>query len=213
MSRKKDLLDDPEGSIGFSVEEVCRGEIEAAIDALIISDNLVAAHVLASAAHDVMRGHATRKGLDLRADMLAILKPLVPGREKVFVDTMLRPYNSMKHSNSSSVAATVHPSFVEATLFCATQEYGSLFGHLSARMVFYVAWYTAVQPSLRDKSGAKPEFLLKAFPSAGVPGTRVEQRAEIRDVLLDLIKDPHAVADWQDRYSTDGLWDGGEAKE
>ncbi|MEG3162738.1 hypothetical protein U1763_19735 [Sphingomonas sp. LB2R24] len=205
--RKKKRPDRPEGSLDFSVDTVCRNEIEAAIDALVIDENLIAAHVLASAAHDVMRGHADRVGRDLKADMLTILKPLVPGREKSLIDALLAPYNAMKHSNSSDVAVTVHPSLVEATLFCSTQEYGSLFGHLSGKMVFYVAWYTAVQPSLRGVNGTKPKFLTTAFPSASGPGPRSLQMKELREVLVQLILEPERLTDAVSRYSTDGLWD------
>jgi hypothetical protein len=205
--RKKKRPDHPEGSLDFSVDTVCRNEIEAAIDALVIAENLIAAHVLASAAHDVMRGHANRVGRDLRADMPTILKPLVPGREKAFVDALHYPYNSMKHSNSSDVAVTVHRSLVEATVFCATQEYGSLFGHLSGKMVLFVAWYTAVQPSLQDMNGAKPEFLLNAFPSAACSGPRSLQMKELRALLVQLIVEPERLTDVPNQHSTDGMWE------
>ncbi|WP_267347106.1 hypothetical protein [Sphingomonas sp. GM_Shp_2] len=206
MTRRQKVFPDPEGSISFTVDAMCRSEIEAAIDALVINENLVAAHVLASAAHDVMRGHAKRIGADLRADMLSILKPLVPGREKAFIDTMLKPYNAMKHSNASDVAVTVHPSLTEAILFCATQEFGSLFKYLSGKMVLFVAWYTAVEPSLRDRAGNKPEFLLEAFPSAAKAGSREEKRADLRALLLQHMIDPSPLRDYRDTHSTDGLW-------
>lgn len=206
MTRRQSTFSDPEGSRSFAVDEVCRSEIEAAIDAYAINENLVAAHVLASAAHDVMRGHAKRIGADLRADMLSILKPLVPGREKMFIDTMLKPYNAMKHSNASEVAAKVHPSLTEAILFCATQEFGSLFKYLSGKMVLFIAWYTTVQPSLRDRDGNKQAFLLNAFPSAAGPGPRSLQMAELRALLVQQIVDPASLPDYHARHSTDGLW-------
>lgn len=206
MTRCKGVLPDPEGSVSFAVDAMCRGEIEAAIDVLVIDENLVAAHVLASAAHEVMRGHAKRIGADLRADMLSILKPLVPGREKMFIDTMLKPYNAMKHSTASDVAVTVHPSLVEATLFCAMQEFGSLFGYLSGKMVLFVAWYTAVQPSLRDRDGNKPKFLLDAFPAAAELGSRARQMGDLRSLLVQHIVDPAALPDFRNPHSTAGLW-------
>lgn len=127
MARRSSRLPDPLGSIAFSVEEVCKAEIDAAIDSFVLSENLIAAHVLASAAYDVMRGHATRLGFSLRADLHANMARLSSHQDKIVLDTMAYFYNSMKHSTSSEIAVNIHPTIVESTLYCAAQEHGSLF--------------------------------------------------------------------------------------
>lgn len=127
MARRSKRLPDPEGSIAFTVEELCKAEIDAAIDSFVLNSNLIAAHVLASAAHDVMRGHALRVGLSLRADLHANMAQLSSHEHKTVIDTMAHFYNSMKHSNSSGVAVNIHPAIVESTLYCAAQEHGWLF--------------------------------------------------------------------------------------
>lgn len=193
MKRRGEGFSDPEGSVGFSVSSACRLEIEAAIDLLVIDENLIAAHLLASAAHDVMRGHARRVGAAPRLDMASILRPLFPGHEKAFADYLLRPYNAMKHSLDSDVAVTVHPSWVEATVFLATQQFGSLFDHLSGKMVLFIAWFTAVHPTLRQDNGG--QVLLDRFPAASGTGPRSQQMTDPRKLLVQLIVEGTRFAD------------------
>jgi len=206
VSRKRKPPTPPEGSFEFTVPELCRSELDAAIDVLVQRGNLIATHVLASAAHDVMRGYATREGLELRADMPTIFGRLAPAKRDRLVDAIFHPYNSMKHSNSSDVAVAVHPDLVDATLFCATQEYGSLFGHLSPKMVCYIAWFTVVKPSLRASSGEGLSSILQMFPSALAESERPDQLLELKELLREIDENPERYIDYQAAFATAEMW-------
>lgn len=212
MARRSKRLPDPEGSIAFTVEEMCKAEIDAAIDSFVLSRNLIASHVLASAAHDVMRGHASRVGASLRADLSANMARLSSHQNKIVLDTMAHFYNSMKHSNSNEVAVTIHPTIVESTIYCAAQEHGWLFKKLSARMVTFIAWFTVVKPALLDENGNKPSVLVNAFPSALLQAPRSEQMKELKQAIAKIMEDSGGPEQSQDAFDVSDLWspaDGG----
>lgn len=199
--RKKVELEQPAGSVSFSPEEVCRLELEAAIEVLATSYNIVATHVLASSAHDVMRGHAARHRKPLRADMRETLKGLRREDSRTVVDALSHAFNSMKHSNPGPIQ--VHPVFIELTLYNACLEFGSLFGFVTPNMTFYLLWALVAHQPL---GMVAPDQAKQLFPSAMKRDARLDQLTELRAHLADIRAFPDHYGNMREDLSTAHLW-------
>lgn len=189
-----------EGSVTLTTEEICRTHIEAAIFEYAHRQTIAPCHLLASAAHDLMRGYAKRHKLKLRADLHSTVRDLLGDKAKDVIDQLKLPYNSVKHFiNDSDAAVTMHPSFVELTLLQALLEFGSLFGALTPNMVVFATWVHLVHPRIQTKYGVAAGSLL---PSALTGTTRHDQLTDVRRMI-----DEHDDGiDWKAALSTKGLW-------
>lgn len=201
MRSKKAGGEHPEGSITFAPEQICRDELDAAIVVFINDLNYVAAHVLAQAAHEVMRGYAKRNQLPLRADINTVLREALGDDAKDVIDVFNAPYNAMKHFNGDDAAKT-HPHLIELRLMEACKEYGQLFGHMTPKMALYIGWCMAVTPRLR--ASLEPT-LITAFKSATVEGSRSHQLKEARSILASFGQHPEFQTEYRELFSTKGL--------
>lgn len=184
---KPRLSDHPKGSVSFSTEEVCLHELEAAVSVYARHYNFIAGHLLASAAHDVMRGYGKREGKPLRADHVAVIGSLYDDERKAVVDALMLGYNSIKHSNGSEVAVTIHPDFASITISQACQEFGWMFGYLTPVMAMYVMWAFVAHPPLRSVA---PEAASKLFPSALLDVELSEKLGELKRILAGIDERP-----------------------
>ncbi len=200
-------LDFPPGSTDYSVEDVCRLQLEAAVNEYTFHLNAVAAHLLASASHDVMRGHAKRSNLTLRIDVHTKLRASFGDDAVPMIDALKGPYNSLKHANGSDVAVTLHHSFAELICLQAVQEFGSLFGYVSPKMLFFALWVNVVNEQLRK---AQSEKICSMFPAAMKSGKRKTQIADLRRWIKSVDRKPNPYPGDLAKLSTDLIWKAAE---
>lgn len=125
----------------LSRQEICRTEINAAVRLFLIDEDPISAHLLASAATEIMVALSDGKpgvGLnDLRALMekAAVSSDL---SDEVF-QSLLHPYNFLKHGSSNfDVENDFSVEYIVITIYTAVHSYRLLFGDLSVEMtVFY----------------------------------------------------------------------------
>lgn len=199
VRRKQAKVEPSEGSVTYSVEDIVRSEIEGAVVAIVRHLNYVAAHVLASAAFEVMRGHAKRHDLPLRADIFQDLKECFGAAEaKPYIDTLNQPYNAMKHSQGTD-GATIHPHYVELITAQACKEFGAMFGFMTPRMAIYVGWSNVVHERLRK---TQPQAVVDAFASAALGGSRADQLREAREQFDVIDGEPILDEECRERLTT-----------
>jgi hypothetical protein len=125
----------------LSRREICRTEINAAVRLFLIDEDPISAHLLASAATEIMvalSGGKSGVGLnDLRAFMKTANIPSDLSDE-VF-QSLLHPYNFLKHGSSDfSVVNDFSIDSIVITIYSAIHSYKLLFTDLSVEMtVFY----------------------------------------------------------------------------
>lgn len=196
----------PEGSVSFSTEQICRDEIEGAVHLLAYHNNVVAVHLLASSAHDVMRDYAKSFDKPIRADVFAQVIAAAGESADATRIALRKPYNSLKHGiNSGNAAVTFHPGFAEITLNQACFEFSSLFGYMTPKMLMAVAWVFVVYPPFREALG-DPE-ILETFSSALTDGPRIEQLSSLRERLEYIDNNPDEFADYRQELSATEHWE------
>lgn len=205
MSRTRTTikLDHPEGSVSYSVEEVCKLELDAATTQYVRYQNDVAAHLCASAAHDVMRGHAQRVKITLKADTESSIRKVFGEESDKLIYAIKHPYNSLKHSNDSKIAVTFHPDLVEMTVLQACQEFAWTFGYLTPKMLVYALWIQVANAKLRE---SVPAAVLKMFESATLEATLFERLTEARAIFDQIESHPEEYANYQESFSIVGKW-------
>lgn len=122
-------------------QEICEREINSAVRLFLIDEDPISAHLLASAANEIMgalsKGQA---GVGLN-DIRAFMKEAgVNGalQEELFA-SLQHPYNFLKHGSSDfSVENDFSVDYVVMGLYTAIHSYKILFGNLSPEMkTFY----------------------------------------------------------------------------
>lgn len=125
----------------LSRREICRTEIDAAVRLFLIDEDPISAHLLASAATEIMVALSDGKpGVGLN-DMRALIKAAtVPSdlSDELF-QSLLHPYNFLKHGSSdSSVKNDFSVEYIVMTIYTAIHSYKLMFHDLSVEMrVFY----------------------------------------------------------------------------
>lgn len=177
-----------EEDVIFSAEEVCRSEIEGAIDLLGRFENYPAAHLLSSAAHSNLRAIAKKEGISLKHDLSALVRAYDPKKESAIMKVFLAPYNGLKHIGSLSSQVFFKLEYVEITLHLAAVDYQQMFGKTTPKMAVYGAWVIHRFPALIGLSKF-PE--MDIFDGADDP--RPETRlSPLRLALIDVADDPDA---------------------
>jgi hypothetical protein len=125
----------------LSRREICRTEINAAVRLFLVDEDPISAHLLASAATEIMVALSDGKsGVGLN-DMRALMKKAAVSSDlsdEVF-QSLLHPYNFLKHGSSDfSVENNFSIEHIVMTIYTAIHSYRVLFGDLSTEMtVFY----------------------------------------------------------------------------
>ncbi|MBU8542784.1 MULTISPECIES: hypothetical protein [Roseomonadaceae] len=121
--------------------EICRTEINAAIRLFLVDEDPIPAHLLASAATEIMAtlsGGKPEVGLN---DLRRLLKiaDISPELEGEIFEALLHPYNFLKHSSSDiNIENSFSIEYITITIYTAVHSYRRLFGDLSDEMmVFY----------------------------------------------------------------------------
>ncbi len=161
----KNKFDHPPGSITFPFQDIVRSELEAAIQMFVTHQNLVAAHLLTHAAHELMRANAKSRGIRLDADIHSLLREVAPKHAKDAIDAFQWAYNGIKHFKSEVDGnITFHPKYVELEIWLCIGDYTSLFKGLTDIMQIYFRWYLA---SKSDGDDWLPN-VSELFPSAAL---------------------------------------------
>lgn len=183
--RAKERLPTPEDTI-FSAEEVCRNEIDGAIDLLGRYGNYPAAHLLSSAAHANICAIAKKHDITLNHDLSALIRKYDQSKEAAIMRIFLSPYNSLKHIGSKDSKAFFKLEYAELMVHVAAQDFFQLFGTITPRMVIYSAWTMHRFPLLRK--------LIKAEAIADFVGaesaTSLERLAILKAALITYADDP-----------------------
>ncbi len=121
--------------------EICWTEINAAVRLFLIDEDPISAHLLASAATNIMDALSDGKsGVGLNHMRALMKKAAVPTdlSDEVF-QSLLHPYNFLKHGSSNfSVENEFCVEYIVMSIYTAVHSYQLLFGDLSAEMtVFY----------------------------------------------------------------------------
>lgn len=125
----------------LSRQEICRTEINAAVRMFLVDEDPISAHLLASAATEIMVALSDGKsGVGLN-DVRALMKTAaVPSdlSDELF-HSLLHPYNFLKHSSSnSSIKNNFSVEYIVITIYTAIHSYKLIFDDFSAEMkVFY----------------------------------------------------------------------------
>lgn len=128
-------------------QEICEAEINSAIRLFLLDDDPISAHVLASAANEIMGALSKgQTGVGLN-DIRAFVKDAGVAselQEELFA-SLQHPYNFLKHSSSEfSVENDFSLDFIVMGLYTAIHSFKILFGNPSPEMrVFYgmvAAW-------------------------------------------------------------------------
>lgn len=133
--------------IVVSRRAVAQIEIVRAIT-LYFEGDFVSAHVLASAATEILHGlrkHA-HKATSL-ADLEAKLREIMPNEADEAMAFLKLPYNYMKHSDGDrDVQMHFRPAFVEVSVYHATHDFEAVFAERAPEMIAFQTWFMARHP-------------------------------------------------------------------
>ena len=134
-------------SLTLTRRDVVRDEIDGAIR-LVLAENYAGAHVLASAALQVLTdvaAHDAKETFNIAIHELA--KPERRGELKALLNAA---YNFMKHADRDPEKefAGYNVGYTEAVLAVATWDFQKVYGHVSTLMALYRGWYTVREPDL-----------------------------------------------------------------
>ncbi len=140
--RKPELLPPGPEHVVLSPQDAARAELDGAVDLFVRFANLAATHVLASAAHEVVRSAARRNRVELPHDILNLTSHLDEETRELVRYAMTHAYNSLKHSSGrEEERAYFHPKFVETHLVIVIDNYQTVFRDISPKMLLYKAWF------------------------------------------------------------------------
>lgn len=172
--------------IALDRRAVCRTEINSAVRAFLYEDDLISAHVLASAALEIMTALSGRnENIGLNQIRTLLSSADVP-KEMIdeVLDAMAHPYNFSKHSSSDATVVNDYPvDYMLMTLFSAANTYANIFKEASLEMsvinnimiAWKIHWWESAPPNETRR------VLVEAHNLAGKP--RDEVRALGRRLL------------------------------
>jgi hypothetical protein len=156
--------------IVVSRRDVAQAEIVQAIR-LYFEGDFVSAHVLASAATEILHGlrkHA-HKATSL-ADLEAKLREFMPDEADDAMAFLKLPYNFLKHSDGDAdVKMHFRPAFVEVSVYHATLDYEAVFADRAPEMIAFQAWFMARHPDSFPNLPPEAKELLQAMDLATAP--------------------------------------------
>lgn len=128
--------------------QVAREEIETSIDLILEAQSLIAAHLLAWAAVDVLRGVAEVTGREtLHGNLEAAVRPEML---KSWRSALRDHYNFAKHADKDPhrVVEDFNPDTTHMVLLAAVTGYGTLYQQLTLPMYLFRAWVFTRSPHL-----------------------------------------------------------------
>lgn len=169
----------------FTRKEVAQSEIESSIRLFFRFEDFVSAHLLASAATEILHQLSSSK-IELTSKR-ALDKLLTDalGRDdaktaRQFLDL---PYNFFKHS-SPDLERKIHfrPEFTEVIIYSAAVDFRITFGQISPLMAAYISWFMGRHP--------------KSFPALPEEATNL-----LKDMQLSNVSFKQAIADARHLFS------------
>lgn len=150
----------------YNREEIAKAEIESAIELFYRDRAVVASHVLACAAGEILRGLLSKaEQRSIRDRFEGDLKESFGEDQIAEIKQYLDlPFNFFKHSSSDrTVELPVRPEFVEAAVFHACHDFRTTFGYLTPLMSLAAGFYICRNPQFF------PEEAGKVRAAMGVP--------------------------------------------
>lgn len=173
-------------------QEICETEINSAVRLFLIHEDPISAHLLASAANEIMGALSKGRPEVGVNDIRAFMKEhgVEGGLQEELFASLQHPYNFLKHSSSDfTVENDFSVDYIVMGLYAAIHSYKILFGNPSPEMkAFYgitAAW------RLREWWPEDPDFdvKLQAAYRAGLVGVSREQFCEIGRRVLQTAYD------------------------
>jgi hypothetical protein len=136
------------GYVVFSRRDVARTEIVQAIR-LYLERDFISAHLLASAATEILhalrtRAHKTTSLADLETKLRQFMTPAEVAETMSFVKL---PYNFMKHSGSDpDLQMHFRPGLVEVGVYHAIHDFEAVFADRTPEMLMFQTWFMARHP-------------------------------------------------------------------
>jgi hypothetical protein len=130
-----------------SRRDVAQTEIVQAVR-LYFEGDFVSAHVLASAAAEILHGlrkHA-HKATSL-ANLEAKLREFIPEEADEAMAFLKLPYNYLKHSDGDpDVKMHFRPAFVEVSVYHAIHDFEAVFADRAPEMIVFQTWFAGRHP-------------------------------------------------------------------
>jgi hypothetical protein len=144
----------------LSRRDICRTEINAAVRLFLVDEDLISAHLLASAATEVMVALSDgRPGVGLN-DVRALLRTAaVPSdlSEEVF-QSLLHPYNFLKHGSSDfTIENDFSIEYIVMAIYSAVHSYGCCLA-ISRPAVFYGIVQSWLRREAADRKPIAPHW-------------------------------------------------------
>lgn len=171
----------------LSRRKICQTEIDAAVRLFLLDEDPISAHLLASAATEIMVALSNgRPGIGLN-DMRALMKlSNVPSdlTDELF-HSLLHPYNFLKHSSSDfSVENDFSIEYIMITIYSAVHSYKLLFSDLTVEMNVFYSIFQAARINLWVGTAGYEERLLIAKKLPLVDASYKEICKFGRDMIL-----------------------------
>jgi hypothetical protein len=134
---------DPPGPehVTLTLQETCIAELDGAVDLLVRFENLAAAHLLASAATELIRKRAAKLKIVIESDILERTKFLDDATRQHIKYAIDYAYNGLKHSNGSDgVNVYFRSEFVQFHLLLAIEMYQATFQDVTPKMAVFKTW-------------------------------------------------------------------------
>jgi hypothetical protein len=134
---------DPPGPehVTLTLQETCVAELDGAVDLLVRFENLAAAHLLASAATELIRKRAAKLKIVIESDILERTKGLDDTTRQHIRYAIDHAYNGLKHSSGADgVSVYFRPEFVQFHLLLAVEMYQATFQDLTPKMAVFKTW-------------------------------------------------------------------------
>ena len=145
-----------------------RGQLDTAIEFVFLGGDPVSAHVLASAASEVLRGLAKHHGHE---PFDAIIEKRIRRENRTIRhDSVNRHYNFFKHADRDAAtdAISFNPETTIFEILAGLEDYATIFKQLSVPMAIFRGYFLKTYPDLFVKNYLKQvESGLRAFDVDG----------------------------------------------
>jgi len=149
-------------------QQAVRGQLDTAVELVILGKDSVSAHLLASAASTVLRGlakHAGHVPFDTQLEVA-----IRPEKIKVWRDAVNRHYNFFKHADRDAATDSIEfdPEITLFKLLASTQDYRAVYGAVTVPMGILLSYMVRLWPDMfNDEYRAHVEPALALFDEGG----------------------------------------------
>jgi hypothetical protein len=131
--------------------DVVRQEIDTAIDIMLSDGSMIAAHVLASAASEILKGVGSEVGTQTLSSMMDLM--IRPDKKKEFYKAFKGHYNFAKHAdNDPSSEKSFRPRIALITVFQAIVDYQLVYGVVTIPMLLFQTWTSLGNKEIFEES-------------------------------------------------------------